>query len=234
MAQRTSVVVAAIALATSVSAAEPSPRAIGAFDVTFYYVAGEVDHAAPRAGETLLASAIVGERVTLYGESCRPIADVTREFSRRLALQGTGQLADGRVLNVWGTCHCATTPCYQVTSTTWGTGGGGRPLVPFRSVAVDPGVVPLGTALYIPMLDGKLMPGRAPWGGFVHDGCVVAADVGGNVRGAQLDLFTGRRGWYLGLAGRAGRQRGIAVYPGGERCARPASERRTARSSASS
>ena len=109
------------------------------------------------------------------------------------SLQGTGKLRDGRVLNIWGHCTCDHKPCFKVTENQWGTAGTGKPLQPFRTVAVDPKVVKLGSLLYVPLLEGRTMPGRAPWGGFVHDGCVVADDTGGGIDGNQLDLFVGRK-----------------------------------------
>jgi hypothetical protein len=67
------------------------------------------------------------------------------------------------------------------------------------------------------------MPGRPPWGGFVHDGCLVADDTGGGIKGKQLDLFVGRKGNYLGLSGSGGSHawaRHVPVYDGSSRCER--------------
>ncbi len=171
-----------------------------------------------------LASIVMPELVPVYeGRSCEQIAEVTREFAGQLEMQGTGKLKDGRVLNIWGTCRCGRSPCFKVTSATWGTAGTGRALQPFRTVAVDPRVIKLGTLLYVPVLEGRTMPGRAPWGGFVHDGCVVADDVGGAIKGKQLDLFVGRRGHHLGLSGSGGSHawaRGVEVFDGTRICER--------------
>ncbi len=182
---------------------DEAPRALGTFDMTFYYVATETDvirRSARRAkaaandngsGAELAAIAPV-ETVTLFQKTCKPIADVSKEFAAQLSLQGTGKLKDGRVLNVSGHCRCDHSPCFKVTELKWGNGGTGRPLQPYRTVAVDPKVIKLGSLLYVPALDGVTMPGREPWGGYVHDGCVVADDTGGGIKGKQLDLFVGR------------------------------------------
>ncbi|MCE9579631.1 MAG: hypothetical protein K8W52_41305 [Deltaproteobacteria bacterium] len=166
------------------------------------------------------------DRVTIYeGKSCASLAEVSRRYAAELTLQGSGQLNDGRVLNIWGNCSCPRSPCFQVAGdrSKWGLAGNGRVLSPFRTVAVDPKVVPLGTLLYIPELDGLRMPGREPIGGFIHDGCVVADDTGGGVKGKQVDLFVGRKAYWQGLARRGGSHawaRHITVYPGAGKCTR--------------
>lgn len=173
-----------------------------------------------------LAAITAPEKVTLFSKtngSCEPITEVSREFADQLRIQGTGKLRDGRVLNIWGTCSCSSSPCFKVTAAQWGTAGSGRQLQPFRTVAVDPKVIKLGTLLHVPLLEGRQMPGRPPWGGYVHDGCVVADDVGGGIRGHQLDLFVGRKGWFLGMSGTGGSHawaRHVPVYDGTKICER--------------
>jgi len=230
---------------------DDSPTAIGDFSITFYYVVGEEEIAAKAkakaakaandnvamhddgpsdsnddgtddADETL-ASVNTEPQVTIYTGTCEPIAEVSKEFAAALALQGTGQLRDGRVVNVWGHCSCDHSPCFKITESKWGTAGTGRPLQPFRTVAVDPKVVKLGSLLYVPILEGRTMPGRSPWGGFVHDGCVVADDTGGGIDGNQLDLFVGRKGYYLGVSGKGGSHawaKHVPVYDGTKICER--------------
>lgn len=176
--------------------------------------------------EVELTATTPPDLVTLYSSasgSCEAISEVTKEFASQLELQGTGKLKDGRVLNIWGHCRCEHSPCFKVTESQWGTAGTGKPLQPFRTVAVDPKVVKLGTLLYVPLLEGRTMPGRAPWGGFVHDGCVVADDTGGGIDGNQLDLFVGRKGYYLGISGSAGSHswaRHVPVFDGEKMCER--------------
>jgi len=223
---------------------DAGPTPIGEFNITFYYMIGEEEVAASAAakaakaaandnqsfpdaeGQVELAAIAPPDMVTLFsseGGSCEPITEVTKDFAAALRLQGTGKLKDGRVLNIWGQCRCEHTPCFKVTKSQWGTAGTGRPLQPFRTVAVDPKVVKLGTLLYVPLLEGRTMPGRSPWGGFVHDGCVVADDTGGGIDGNQLDLFVGRKGYYLGISGSAGSHawaRHVPVFDGTHVCER--------------
>jgi 3D (Asp-Asp-Asp) domain-containing protein len=101
----------------------------------------------------------------------------------------------------------------------YGVGVAKRPLSPFRSVAVDPVEVPIGTMLYIAELDGLTMPGRGSYGGFVHDGCVLADDRGGGVKGHQIDFFTARRHHYTAFD-RRHRLKSVTVYDGKGRCMR--------------
>jgi 3D (Asp-Asp-Asp) domain-containing protein len=220
--------------AATVARPEPTddPKPLGQFNITFYYVIGE-DEVAPKQpandnDQTELAAVDNDARVTLYeSQSCKEIAQVTPEFASQLAIQGTGKLNDGRVLNIWGRCACGnpsgTRTCFKVTQNQWGTAGTGHPLQPFRTVAVDPKVVKLGTLLYVPLLEGRTMPGRPPWGGYVHDGCVVADDTGGHIDGNRLDLFVGRKGYFLGLSGSGSSHawaRHVPVYDGSKLCQR--------------
>jgi 3D (Asp-Asp-Asp) domain-containing protein len=217
---------------------ETGPHQLGQFTITFYYVIGEEEVVAKpvlvaandnRTGgiseDDTELTAITSDRVTLYagGGKCEPIAEVSKEFASQLALQGTGKLHDGRVLNIFGACNCGHTPCFKVTQAQWGTAGSGRPLQPFRTVAVDPRVVKLGSLLYVPLLEGRTMPGRQPWGGYVHDGCVIADDTGGHISGNRLDLFVGRKAYFLGLSGSGGSHawaRHVPVFDGTEICER--------------
>lgn len=62
-------------------------------------------------------------------------------------------------------------------------------LVPFRTIAVDPARIPIGTVLYIPRLKGfEFSVDGQPR---VHDGYVIAGDVGGAIKDNHIDFFTG-------------------------------------------
>jgi 3D (Asp-Asp-Asp) domain-containing protein len=229
--------------------AETGPRSLGQFTITFYYVVGEEEIAAKpvvvaandnrgsdSGDQARDLAAIAPDPVTLYagGGTCEAIAEVSKGFATQLAVQGTGKLRDGRVLNIWGHCNCKHTPCFKVTQAQWGTAGTGRSLLPFRTVAVDPKVVKLGSVLYVPLLEGRTMPGRAPWGGYVHDGCVVADDTGGHIGGNRIDLFVGRRAYFLGISGSGGSHawaRHVPVFDGKGICERKG--RRVARKTGS-
>lgn len=182
-------------------------KLLGQFQLTYYWMAHE-------------RSARGKRNMRIYDPQCEPLARVSREFAMRLSLEGTGTLRDGRVINVSGPCACDHSPCFFVLEDEeqrFGVGVLERPLSPFRSVAVDPSFVSIGTKLYIPELDGLTMPGKPPWGGFVHDGCVVADDRGGGVEGKQIDFFMARKPFYQAFH-RRHRLTQITVYSGARRC----------------
>jgi 3D (Asp-Asp-Asp) domain-containing protein len=224
---------AEVAQPAVVEKADEGPKSLGKFDITFYYVANEEDMVPkPAANDndvanTELAAIAPPETVTLYdNKTCEPIADVSPEFASMARLQGTGKLRDGRVINIASRCDCEQRPCFQVLSdkVQWGTAGTGKALQPFRTVAVDPKVIKLGSLLYVPLLEGRTMPGRAPWGGYVHDGCVVADDTGGGINDYQLDLFVGKKAWYQVMGSAHGGShawaRHVDVFDGSQRCER--------------
>lgn len=68
-----------------------------------------------------------------------------------------------------------------------GCGVRNHPLTPFRTIAVDPAIIPLESVVYVPELRGRAFA----WQGVdhVHDGYLFAGDRGGAIRGAHVDVF---------------------------------------------
>jgi 3D (Asp-Asp-Asp) domain-containing protein len=189
------------------SGADATPRpdpgpSLGSFQLTYYYVASETDYAG--IADT-----------ALYADDCAELATVPLDFADDLDIEGTGRLADGRLINVAGACACPRSPCYVEADADhpWGYGVENRALVPFVSIAVDPGVISYGTGIYLPELDGVVEPG-----GTTLDGCVVAADTGGGIVGEHIDYFVGLRDTYHALDDALGLT-DIEVRDGGDRCA---------------
>ncbi len=181
--------------------------ALGSYEMTYYWLAFEQDH--PGAAVE-----------TLYDEQCEELAQVSAGFADALRLEGSGKLLDGRVLNYEGACPCANTPCfYEVdASAPWGQGVENISLRPFRSIAVDPQRIAIGTGIYIHELDGLLMPGDAEIGMYRHDGCVVADDVGSAILNQHIDFFAGLREYYLEIGAAIGSDF-VTLSEGGQRCA---------------
>jgi 3D (Asp-Asp-Asp) domain-containing protein len=59
-------------------------------------------------------------------------------------------------------------------------------LVPYRTLAVDPKVIRVGSVLYMPALDGVHLPN-----GEIHDGFVFAHDEGQSIKSNRIDVFVG-------------------------------------------
>jgi 3D (Asp-Asp-Asp) domain-containing protein len=156
----------------------------------FYWLAleGDYDEAVsvnvPRGG----ACALPAKRWTeLYTADGYFFGRVPERYACSLKLEGSGLMRDGRVVNYTGPCKFGYGTCFEqldVTDFPFGRGAGLRPLIPFKSVAVDPRVIPLGEPLYIPEFDGMILPD-----GSIHDGCVRADDTGGGIKGRKMDFF---------------------------------------------
>lgn len=173
---------------------EPNPRFVGSMWNTFYIVADEDHFRGPRT-------------TPLFDNDCQPITKVRRAFYNSLCIQGSGLLADKRVVNYHASCtrRCPRAPmckrfpvriCYKVLDPEiypWGMGKAPRPLVPDWSIAVDPDVIPLDTVVYLEELDGVTPPGSSE----PHDGCVGAVDTGGGIDDDHIDIFAGTRERWL-------------------------------------
>jgi 3D (Asp-Asp-Asp) domain-containing protein len=125
--------------------------------------------------------------VELYTKEGFFFGRVPERYACSLKLEGSGLMRDDRVVNYTGACKFGYGTCFEqldVTDFPFGRGAGLRPLIPFKSVAVDPRVVQLGEPLYIPEFDGMVLPD-----GSIHDGCVRADDTGGGIKGRKMDFF---------------------------------------------
>ncbi len=108
-------------------------------------------------------------------------------FVYELKLEGTGFLRDGRLLNYDGPCEYGIGTCFSALDLSehpLGRGVQNRSLMPFRSVAVDPLLIPIGSPIFVPELVGVVLPD-----GTRHDGCLRADDQGGAIKGGKLDFF---------------------------------------------
>jgi 3D (Asp-Asp-Asp) domain-containing protein len=152
------------------------------FALRFYWLAREGDFDEP--DETRGADT---DEVDLYTRDGLFIGAFSYLFSWHLRMEGSGLLLDGRVLNTHGDCRYGFGKCFETLDADafpFGRGAGRRPLVPFKSVAVDPTLIRIGEPLYIPELDGIALPD-----GSIHDGCVRADDTGGGIKKRKMDFF---------------------------------------------
>jgi 3D (Asp-Asp-Asp) domain-containing protein len=153
----------------------------GTYKMTFYWLAYESEYASEPAD------------VEIYTKDGFLIGRFPRVFVFELKLEGTGVLRDGRVLNYDRPCPFGIGTCFKELDRRdhpVGKGAQQRALVPYRSVAIDPRFVPLGTPLYVPELRGMPILTQDPSQPEErHDGCVRADDTGGGIKRRELDLF---------------------------------------------
>lgn len=164
------------------------------FKYTFYWMADEKRHDDtsrwPRLPDDVLdrqGVGMVNRHIALYTRDGVLIGSFVESFVEELKMEGSGWLADGRVINYAGRCRHGMGTCFEILDSArypYGRGAGARPLVPFRSVAVDRRLIPIGETLYVPEFDGLPLPD-----GTFHDGCLRADDTGGAIRRRLIDFF---------------------------------------------
>lgn len=207
--------VASHGIQITVAGSQDKGQLVGQMWITYYFLAKETDY--PGAADT-----------TLYDSQCAPIVQVSAAFSDAVCIEGSGLLQDGRVINYASTCSCGRPcptggiVCYSVLDKAtypWGMGAASNPLVPLRSWAVDKSQIPIGTVLYAEEWDGVTIPQKDGLGGFIHDGCFKADDVGGAITGLHYDFFAGTKAMWLALEQIHGTKSNFTVYKNGGRCA---------------
>jgi len=141
---------------------------LGQFVPTFYRV---LDEASPEWAKGTPSE-------PLLSREGRVLARVSPGFKKRLDVEGSARLRDGRVVNLDEPAN--------VHNALFGVGTPGYKLMPYRTIAVDPKRIKLGTVLYVPALAGVTLPS-----GEVHDGFCFAHDVGHGITGNRIDIFVG-------------------------------------------
>jgi 3D (Asp-Asp-Asp) domain-containing protein len=147
-------------------------KKVGRVLVTFYWVIDETNlrYHGPRTSELR----------DMHGKL---IAKTSWWFRRDLRMEGSGRLRDGRTVTYVRDVNGESR--YRVTASTYGDGIGKCPLVPYRTIAVDPRLIKLGSKVSIPQLKGMRLPD-----GTIHDGIFYANDRA-PFRGLHIDFFTG-------------------------------------------
>ncbi|MDB4958301.1 MAG: hypothetical protein JWO36_5870 [Myxococcales bacterium] len=161
------------------------------FALRFYWLVLEQDYddpqstSVPKSGRG--AQVPLNTFVELYTPGGFYFGHVPERLAWALRLEGSGLMRDGRIVNYTGKCPYGYGTCFEqldVGEHPFGRGAGVRPLIPFKSVAVDPRLVPIGEPIYIPEFDGLVLPD-----GSIHDGCVRADDTGGGIKKRKMDFF---------------------------------------------
>ncbi len=112
------------------------------------------------------------------------IAKTSAVWKKKVNIEGSGKLKDGRVINYAGKVDGSIR--YSVVSAPFGMGVGNCELIPLRTIAVDKNVVPYGSVVEI--LETK---GVKDSEGKEHSGLWVAQDTGGAIKKDRVDLFLG-------------------------------------------
>ncbi len=164
-------VIALLAAPAPAAAAKPSPKGTRSL-LTFYWIIDETSSRYRGPAD-----------VELRNARGNVIAHTTRKFRHALVMEGTGWLRDGRAVMYDRKVHGEHR--FRVARSRYGFGVTGCALVPYRTVAVDPHLIRLGSTIYIPQLKGARLPD-----GTIHDGFFVANDRG-HFRGRHVDIFVG-------------------------------------------
>jgi 3D (Asp-Asp-Asp) domain-containing protein len=77
---------------------------------------------------------------------------------------------------------------FRIVNHAQGCGSRHIPLLPFRTIAVDPGVIPLESVIFAPQLRGRTFKYGDKL--YVHDGYLFAGDRGGAIHKGHIDIFT--------------------------------------------
>ncbi len=187
-------------------------KILGTFRNTYYDFPSEPEHGGPP--------------VPLMNAKCEPIAKVPRGFFEAVCVQGSGALASGGTVSfAKRDCACAEICprtnqriCFDALDKKafpWGRGASGTPITPLRSVAADTQVLPMGTVLYIPELDGAARDSEEG----ASDGCFVVEDRGLKVQGEHVDIFTGHPARTAALNAEVPSNRGVTIVVDAPKCA---------------
>jgi 3D (Asp-Asp-Asp) domain-containing protein len=131
---------------------------------------------------------------------------VSRSEWCKIALEGSARVilksGEVKIYNYAGTTEfhpidCSAYFSFNVSKTkfrlakgAFGDGVGRFKLTPYRTIATDPMIIPVGSVLYIPEARGSLITlnnGEV----ITHDGYFFAGDAGGGVKSNHIDVFIG-------------------------------------------
>jgi 3D (Asp-Asp-Asp) domain-containing protein len=196
--------------ASNLRSAGAGGRLLGTFRNTYYDFPNEAEH--------------TGAPVALMSATCAPIAKVPQGFHDAVCVQGSGSLARGGTVSfAKRDCPCASVCprtgqriCFEALDPAafpFGRGAAGTPITPLRSVAADTEILPMGTVIYIPELDGIAAAGEP------LDGCFVVEDRGLRVKGEHVDIFAGRPAQTAALNQEVPSNQGVSVVVDAPRCA---------------
>jgi 3D (Asp-Asp-Asp) domain-containing protein len=136
---------------------------LGKFKVTFYWIIQESEYSGTKD-------------TPLYLESGKVLGYFPSRFVSDFKKEACAELKSGKLISYLKRVN-------KVRVVTQFLGFNGYTISPFKSIAVDPSIVPLGSKLYIPAL--------TQMGKDNHNGVVYAHDIGSMINGHSIDIFVG-------------------------------------------
>jgi len=139
---------------------------LGQFKVTFYWLVEEDNYQGNKTNP-------------LYTPDGKLVGRFTSQFIKDFQIESCAMLSDGRVISYLkrsNRCQVVDLPI----------GANGYTLTELKSVAVDPSVIPIGSAIFIK--DAADVPISDS---LVHDGIFYAQDVGSAIKGNRIDVYLG-------------------------------------------
>ncbi|KAL1924154.1 uncharacterized protein VTP21DRAFT_7189 [Calcarisporiella thermophila] len=152
--------------------------------------------------------------VTLKTCAGKKLASVPETFARSVRLEGSGELAGGRLINL-GNCSCkGGYNCFMEIEPEhrYGINSYGDPLVPFVSIASnDLHVKNKPRKIYVPQFDGVDVPGSD----LKHNGCFLVDDKSYSFGNRHLDIYVTNIKYYDIMNKQLRGLNRIDVYEGG-------------------
>uniref|UniRef100_A0A7C3YV87 3D domain-containing protein n=1 Tax=candidate division WOR-3 bacterium TaxID=2052148 RepID=A0A7C3YV87_UNCW3 len=139
---------------------------IGEFKVSFYWIVKEEDYS--------------GKRTTpLYLNDGKLLGYFPYKFVRDFKIESCAQLKDGRLIS-WLKNQGRAKIVDKFL-------GHGHFLIPLKSLATDPTVIPLGTRVFLPSAC------KVKMGEKFHSGIFYTHDIGSEIIGKKIDIFLGEK-----------------------------------------
>ncbi|MEO0099762.1 MAG: 3D domain-containing protein [candidate division WOR-3 bacterium] len=139
---------------------------LGEFQITFYWIVKEEDYSGRR-------------NTPLYLTNGKLLGYFPREFVRDFKIESCGKLKDGRLIS-WLKKQQRVKIVDKLL-------GHGHFLVPLKSLASDPQILPLGLQVFIPAVC------RMKIGEEFHSGIFYTHDIGSKIIGKKIDIFLGEK-----------------------------------------
>lgn len=142
------------------------PRSLGRFKITFYWYVEEDQYSGKR-------------NTPLYTTDHKLLGYFPAEFVKDFRIESCALLSDGRMISYLKQANRC-----QIVDEPLGTNG--FTLMPLKSIAVDPAVIPMGSTVFIPEAVDVPIGNNT-----FHNGVFKAHDIGSAIKGNRIDVYLG-------------------------------------------